>query len=244
VRALALKRLNSVQRHRYPGLAAAVGLSAQEADQLRALLSEQELRNFEHPPFVPEGDERWEPGAEPDWLRKQQEQSRRNEGEVKASLGDERYQRWLDYAESLGSRAQVRELRMFLDDTSEPLRQEQLQPLIAAFTDAGRRRAQEYTAKSKTRSLGPRDDEERVAMMQRGITSLEQDYRALREAAAPHLSPGQLRTFAEALESRLEDQRVGLQLERAHMAAAAQGDAAVWERTALDSVMSLATSGQ
>ena len=112
----------------YIDLAASLGLSQDQADKLLDLLAEQDLRQSEVTMWDPEREE------EPRKLQAQlEEMQRANDAERAALLGPQKFTQWKEYEASLGVRHQVLHLRTTLSAGPEPLREDQIEPLIAAM---------------------------------------------------------------------------------------------------------------
>jgi hypothetical protein len=66
-------------------------------------------------------------------LREIEEKHRKEEADLRALLGDAKAEQWTEFIASQSSRSEVRRLRDSLSDGSEPLRDDQVEPLISAL---------------------------------------------------------------------------------------------------------------
>jgi hypothetical protein len=66
-------------------------------------------------------------------LREIEEKQRKEEAELRALLGDAKAARWTEFIASQSSRSEVRRLRDNLSDGSEPLRDDQVEPLVSTL---------------------------------------------------------------------------------------------------------------
>jgi hypothetical protein len=113
--------------YRYVDLASALQVPQETATRLIELLADIEVRHL--------GDENagyTNPSDMDARAAAVRESGKQEKAELIALLGEDGYRRWQGYQESLPTRYQMHDLREQLSSTSEPLRDEQLEPLIAA----------------------------------------------------------------------------------------------------------------
>jgi hypothetical protein len=210
----------------YSDVGQALQLQPDEADKLLDLLAEQQLRQMENRPPFNEGQP--DPAAMQEWQRKQQEQRRQNESEVAALLGSAKAQEWQSYQKTMPARTQVRELSTMLASSSNPLRQEQVQPLVDAIAAEQQRRSTELPRPAVRSADGrPATPMDRTAMMEENLKRVEQYNQRMHDAAALHLSSQQLERFDQILKQQLEMQRANLSMMRARAAVEAHGGTTV-----------------
>lgn len=199
----------------YSDLGTALNLPQEEVDKLLDLLAEQQLQSMANaPPFRPGIDSNSQPS--PEWFRKMEESQRKKEADIKALLGDAKYQEWQDYQQSMGARMQVRNLRSMLEGSPEPLREDQYQPLVTAIADEQRRFGTETRSDAfRTRPAAPMTHADQLAMMEQSLERTADHNQRMRDAAAPYLSTAQLERFDKMLSQQLEMQRLSLKMMRA-----------------------------
>jgi hypothetical protein len=119
-----MQRLNALGiKSIYVDLAGALGISQEQADRVMAVVVDYQLRMAAtEMPSDPEGSRSWR-------IRMEQEKYQAN-ADIAAIIGSSRLPDWFAYTESLDARHEAREIRAALLDTSEPLRKDQVEPLI------------------------------------------------------------------------------------------------------------------
>lgn len=194
----------------YSDLGKSLNLPSDEVDKLLDLLAEHQLNSM--PPFIPPGAD--QPDADrSEWARRMQESQRKKEADIRALLGDTKYPEWQDYQSSMGARMQVRNLRSILEESSEPLREDQYLPLVTAIADEQRRLGTETRSELfKTRPSGPMTHAEQLAMMEQSLERTAEHNQRMRDAAASYLSAAQLERFDKMLNQQLEMQRLNLRM--------------------------------
>jgi len=104
-------------------LAESLQITQQQAAKLFELLVDQEMRYAARPMHA---------GAEEAQIRAMESQ-RANDAEIAALLGEAKLAQWKEYQASLQTRHQVQQLRATLAAGPEPLREDQIQPLVDAM---------------------------------------------------------------------------------------------------------------
>lgn len=209
---IAYRRLELQQR--YSDAATALNLQADEAARFFDLLAQQAHNDAE-----------WEMSGDGMGKATQRERQRRsdaNKAEQAALLGEARIAEWDKYLNSLGARAEVRELRIQLADSDYPLRRDQYEPLVASLaTEQVRHNAEREElrrAQGNTNGLPP---DQVIKYMNRRIDLIEESLVRRRRAAATLLDTEQLKRYQEMLDlqrlrSRVEyDSTVTANLEAA-----------------------------
>lgn len=190
-------------RQIYPDVATAMKLTADQVERLYDLLADQQLRAMQNSV----GTEVDGAESQREWQRRIEEQQRQNEAELADVLGAQKAQAWKDYQMSLGARQQVRELRNLLADSSEPLRPDQVEPLVTALAQEDARFSEEVRA-----GFSQRQRPDRLSLMKQSIEAQLRYYERRRDAAAPYLSSVQIAHFDEMIERQTAMAKVQLKL--------------------------------
>lgn len=183
---------------KYPELATALNLQPDEAGRLFDLLARQQQGEAEL-------DE-----VEPRQRQKAAEARRQaNRSELAALLGDARMAEWDRYVNSLGARAEVRELRMLLADSDYPLRSYQYEPLVALLAaEQQRHNAEREQLRSQGNQNNP-TNEQVIEYMGKRLDLIEASLARRYQAAQSHLDSEQLRRYESMLE--LEHRRAQIE---------------------------------
>ena len=181
-------------------LAKVLGISQETADQLLALLVDRELRYLSKPHPNPRTPEELR-------IRKlENEQAQYEEDrEIAALIGEARLPRWKEYQASLPARHQVRQLQVTLFGTGEPLREEQVEPLISALTRERQRADQELSNYAESLKWSGGAESKSQPGRNKVLASLAAaaDERT-RAAAAAILSQVQLASYERMIRSQRE----------------------------------------
>jgi hypothetical protein len=103
-----------------------VGVTPEQADKIIDSMIERELDWSGRP----------NPGNAEELQQRQrdiEENKRKEEAALRALLGDAKAAQWNEYLASQPSRSEVRQLRSSLSESSEPLRDDQVEPLVSAL---------------------------------------------------------------------------------------------------------------
>ncbi len=232
----------------YPDLASALRLQPEELEKLLDLLADQQLQSmgefgpFEDPASAGTAAEQQQKMAE--WRRRMEEEQSRREAGIAALLGP-KYQDWQEYQGSLGARMQARELRNTLDSSAEPLRAEQIRPLVAAIAEAERLAATEMRNEMQRRPPAQvPSPEQRLAMLDQMIERTEAYQQRLHDAVLPHLTAAQLEGFDQMMKQQLDMQRAQLAMMREQQAAAARGEIPAGEENVIFGTQTVIVRGQ
>jgi hypothetical protein len=209
---------------RYPDLAEALHLQPEEAEKLMDLLTDQQVAAMgRQPTFRPDGTP--DENSIREWQKQMEQQQRDNQAQIASLLGDTQFQEWKDYQNSMGARMQVKQLRDTLG-SSDPLRADQVQPLVAAIAAEQLRYGAELQRNAgragKARSMSQSDQ---LSMMEQGLEQSTQYNQRMHDAAAPYLSARQQEQFDRMLNQNLEIQRITVRMVRARAEAEARGEA-------------------
>lgn len=183
---------------KYPEFATALNLPPEEAGRLFDLLARQQQGEAELDKVPPRD-------------RQKAAEARRqaNRSELAALLGDARMAEWQQYVNSLGARAEVRELRMLLADSDYPLRGYQYEPLVASLAAEQQRHNAE---REQLRSQGNHNNptyEEVIEYMGKRLDLIEASLARRHRAAQLQLDSEQMRRYESMLE--LEHRRAQIE---------------------------------
>ena len=197
-------------------LAKVLGISQEKADRLIKLLADRELRYLSKPHPNPRNEEE-QRIRQAEIERSQQE----GDAEIASLIGEARLSEWKDYQQSLGSRHDVYQLGANLFAIGHPLREDQVEPLIAAIHEERKRvdqKLRDYTASltwsdgMEVKSHGYRDH--------RRTELLEAADERIRASASDILSPAQFAVFEDMLRRSRELDAARQQMWRAQSDAA------------------------
>jgi hypothetical protein len=136
-------------------------------------------------------------------------QRQANRSELAALLGDARMAEWDRYVNSLGARAQVRELRMLLAESDYPLRSYQYEPMVAALAaEQERHDAERAQLHGSQRDPNNPTHEEVIEYMGKRLDLIEASLARRRQVAQSHLDSEQLRRYESMLELERRRARV------------------------------------
>lgn len=192
---LAEMRLRLEQQ--FPDLAAAMNLQPDEAGRFFDLLAQQQLSDaeFENGYFK-------QGGRDPRNRQKEMaDRGQEHRAEQAALLGDAKMAEWTQYVNSLGARAQVRELRMLLADSDYPLRAYQYEPMVAALAaEQQRHNAERQQLRGTQPDQGDVPPEQVIEYMGKRLDLIEASLARRRRVAQLHLDSEQLRRYDSMLE--------------------------------------------
>ncbi len=195
------KALHSQQRVNleddYRDLPKILGLTPEQSDQFFDLLAEQRIRML---------DAQW---VKPDEGRTakaiNQEAAEKNEAELASFLGPSNLSRYQDFRATLQSREEVNSVRNELARSPEPLRDDQVDPMIATVNVELQRMKQEMSD-ARAPGMGLGDD---PAIQARLVAITIAANERIVDAARPILTSGQL----AAMEELYRRQRLQMQAE-------------------------------
>ena len=184
----------------YPDLAAALSLKPEEAEQLFDLLARQAMRYREYEMKISsEGQVSDETIAK----RRQivQERQQADVAELTELLGEARVDEFNQYKNSLGARAQMRELGMTLAETEYMLRNDQFESMVPALAAEQQRhwaeRQELYDSNVNPTRSNPQDV---IRQMDQRQQLIEQSLQRRHEIATRFLDSEQLKRYDEMLE--------------------------------------------
>jgi len=209
---------------RYSDLSEALQLQPEEASKLLDLLAEQQAAMMNRPPLFASGATP-DPAAVDEWRQRMEQQRIDNEAQIANLLGEGKMQEWKEYQGSEGARMQVAQLRQVLANSAEPLRQDQVQPLVKAVA-AEQKRTMEATQRMTPASARQMTRADQLALMEKSFEQTAQTHQRLHDTAAGHLSSQQLEQFDQMLKQQADMQRISLRMMRASAEAEARGEVA------------------
>jgi hypothetical protein len=207
----------------YGDLEPLLELSKEESERLLDVLAEQTVRVMEQQrPWLPPID-----GQPPDQnavleqQRRFQEQRRTTEAEIAAALGP-KYNQWQEYQNNGWARSQVMQLRQSLSSTDEPIRLDQVKPLVEAIA-----REQKQTNPPLRTQLGwspVMDAQSQVRLAEESLERSVQSQQRVRSAVSGLLTPTQLEQLQRQHDQNLKMQELNLKQQRARAEAQARGE--------------------
>jgi hypothetical protein len=198
-RAAQIAYLRLEMEQKYPDLAEALSLQPDEADRFLDLLATQALSEREHEMKI---NDDGKVSDQTVTARRQASEERRRvaAAERAALLGEAKLLEWNQYEESLGARAQVRELQMLLAESDFPLRDDQFGPLVDALAAEQQRHASERDQLyNGTRNPTQPTSQEVIRYMAQRLDLIEKSLQRQRQAAARYLSSEQQKRYDEML---------------------------------------------
>ncbi len=192
-------------------LAESLQITQERADRLIDLLVDQELSYASSP--LRHADNEEEARQRQLWLAERQ---REDDAAVAALLGEGKLAKWKEYQASLPTRHQVQQLRTTLSAGPEPLREDQIQPLVEAMYAEQKRVKEELSDYTGTlKWSGGMEGKSHSRRNERHAQLAAAANERIRDAAASILSPPQLETLDEMLQRQLEMQNAQNEMMRA-----------------------------
>jgi hypothetical protein len=184
-----------------------LGFTPEEADAVVELAIDRQLSWYDRTPdkSMTEADSQQQ-------QRAQYEQDQREDQEkLRALLGEPKAARFQEYMESRQTRVQVDELRPQFTG-ADALRDDQVEPLIAALHAERAQMQQELNEDRDNGSSSPRQP-----FYERQFELLGAAYKRMHSAAAPILSPSQVERLDALLKRDLERREAEIRLQRVQM---------------------------
>lgn len=208
--------------HVYGDLEVLMGITSEQAEQLRDLLADQQVRRMEDAPSFIQAD-----GSPNDQVKvreyqeRQQQIQSKNEQEIASLLGPN-YSDWQSYQQNAWSRSTVMNLKQNLASSNEPLRADQIKPLV----DAIAREQQRILQPTRNQVWNPQqmDSAARVRMQEEFLERTAQSNERVRNAVNGLLSPAQLEQLTRQQDQQLRMQQLNLKMLRAREEAQARGE--------------------
>ena len=210
--------------HMYGDLEIMLGLTKEESERLRDLIAEQQMRQMENAPVFESA-----PGVPPDqaklreYQQRAEEIQRKNESEIAAMLGS-KYSEWQSYQQNSGARMQVTRLRQALATSDEPLRPDQVKPLVDAVAQQQKQVEQETRLQMQPQAFRQMDSASRIRMQEEWLERHAQSNERIRDAVSSLLSPSQLERLTQQHDQEIKMQQVHLRMQRAQEEARARGE--------------------
>jgi hypothetical protein len=182
---------------KFPDLATALNLRPDEAGAFFDLLAKQHVSDAEfESSYFKAG------GQDPrDHQKNMTARGQAHRAEQAALLGDAKIAEWDRYVNSLGARAQVRELRMLLADSDYPLRRDQYEPMVAALAaEQQRHDAEREQLRKSQRDPTKPTNEEVIEYMGERLDLIEASLARRHRIGQSHLDSEQLRRYDSMLE--------------------------------------------
>jgi hypothetical protein len=202
-------------------------MSKEEVDRVLDVLAEQQVRSMEQQrPFLAPSD-----GSPPDEaaIREHhhalQEIQRKNEAELSAAMGS-KYRDWQEYQQTMGARHQVMRLRETLAGSAEPIRQDQIKPLVQAMA---REQQLPQQAPAIRRSIpgSQVSTEDTLRMQEEWLERTTQTHQRVRDSVSSLLTPSQMEHLQEQQDQERKMLEINIRTMRARVAEAqARGETA------------------
>lgn len=206
-------------QQQYSDLETMLGLTKEESERLLDVLAEQSLRSMEERPMLPNFDGTPPTEAEIQERRRAfEEQRRKNEAEIAAVLGP-KYNEWEQYQQAGWARSQVAQLRQSLAVTDEPLRPDQVKPLVDAIA-----REQKQVLSTRMTPTTSNDPMARVRMAEEWLERTAQSHERIRAAVSGLLTPAQYQQLERQQQQELKMQELSVRQQRARAEAQARGE--------------------
>jgi hypothetical protein len=201
------------------GLDRELDLPDEQYERLLELQAEQQLRGSELMDPSSNADGPVDPAAWQEQARKMQEIQQRNEKEMKALLGEQKYRQYQEYQQSAGARAEVTQLNMMLAEAGMPMREDQIRPLIRTIHESQMSSPQFVTgALSAVAASTPAD------FQRRQLDLMREQNKRIRDAAARVLNDEQVQILEQQHEDRLRMHENQLRMMQAQTDAIARGE--------------------
>jgi hypothetical protein len=204
-------------RSEYPDVARRVHLSAAEADQLIELLADQQITDSET--YA----KQMAAGSTPSFSQDDfDERHRKEEADLTALLGSEKFQRFQVYTESLPERRRVEAFQASLDEANT-LSEDAAERMITALANerasiASKRKTEQFS-EPVVMSMHYADgasiiltESDSGNAMESATAQMESYDRKMAQAAAPALSAAQLKAFTEFQRTRRETQLANVRI--------------------------------
>jgi hypothetical protein len=206
-------------RRMHGDLEVMLGLSKEEADRVREVLAEQQVRMMDQRPPMNAFD-----GSMPDEAARRElhrfaEESRRKQEAELASVLGPKYGEWQQYQQNAWSRSQIMRLRQTLATSDEPLRQDQIKPLVQALASE-QQQMQMNTLPVQVPPGGRMTAEMQLRTQEEWLERTAQSHERIRHVASNLLMPAQMQQLQEQQDQERKMQELNLRMQRARLAEA------------------------
>jgi hypothetical protein len=198
----------------YPDLAKDLGLTPEQSGKLLDLLSKHRLASVSAVPSPTSSD----PAAMREFSKAVEENSRKEETEVRSLLGDAKYEQWKEYQSTLAVRQQVSQLRSALQSSGQALDEYQEKSLITALAAEQKRETEEARRSTPPVGSAPRDV---AAVLEDGLQRGEANNKKMLDVASSYLTASQLEVMGKVQNQQLSMMRAMARAQRAQANASA-----------------------
>jgi ribosomal protein L12E/L44/L45/RPP1/RPP2 len=214
-----------------PNLARDLNLTSDELDRLYDVLAEQQLRAMENSrPFWSGNGEQPDAAKMQEFHRKQMEQQRSNEAELRRTLGDARYREWQEYQSMTGVRWEADRVRTSLASAGVPLDESLAKPLLKTLHEQQMKMMQQQAAAASANAnvsarlvassgWSAATSPDMLKMQENSLEMMAQHHKRQREALASVLTPEQLKVIEYDHNLEQQMQRAQLRIMRAQQEA-------------------------
>jgi hypothetical protein len=217
------------------GLQRELGLSDEQYERVLELQAEQQLRGQDvtEPYLFTEGpaDPAAAQAAAQEQARKYQELQQRNENELSALLGEQKYRAYQEYQRTLGARSEVNQLNVALAEAGVPLREDQMKPMIRAIQESNDQLSRDMSQMSQNVFFGQSAvgvittaDAAPPDWQKRQFDVMREHQKRIREAASRVLDDEQLEILASQQEEGVRMRESQIRMMQAQQDAIARGE--------------------
>jgi hypothetical protein len=196
-------------------------MSKEEADRVLDVLAEQQVRSMEQqrPFMVPPDGSPPDEAAIREHHRALQEIQRKNDAELAAAMGS-KYRDWQEYQQTMGARQQVMRLRETLAGSDEPIRQDQVKPLVQAM--AREQQLSQHQAPAIRRSIPGTQvsTDDTLRMQEEWLERTTQTHQRVRDSVSSLLTPSQMEHLQEQQDQERKMLEINIRAMRARVAEA------------------------
>lgn len=196
-------------------------MSKEEVDRVLDVLAEQQVRSMEQqrPFMVPPDGSPPDEAAIREHHRALQEIQRKNDAELAAAMGS-KYRDWQEYQQTMGARQQVMRLRETLAGSDEPIRQDQVKPLVQAM--AREQQLSQHQAPAIRRSIPGTQvsTDETLRMQEEWLERTTQTHQRVRDSVSSLLTPSQMEHLQEQQDQERKMLELNIRAMRARVAEA------------------------
>jgi hypothetical protein len=205
----------------YSDMEIMLDMSKEEVDRVLDVLAEQQVRSMEQQrPFLAPPD-----GSPPDEAairehhRALQEIQRKNEAELSAAMGS-KYRDWQQYQQTMGARQQVMRLRETLAGSNEPIRQDQIKPLVQAMAREQQLSQQQVPAIRRSIPGTQVSTDDTLRMQEEWLERTTQTHQRVRDSVSSLLTPSQMEHLQEQQDQERKMLELNIRAMRARVAEA------------------------
>jgi hypothetical protein len=207
----------------YSDLEPLLGLTEDESDRLLDVLAEQQLRTMEQQPSMGFAGEQMDHAAIQKQQKKYEELRRQNDAEVAQLLGP-KFDEWKAYQTNGWSRSQVMRLRQTLSMSDQPLRQDQIKPLVEAIAYEQKQMGVGVPRNPNYQTQFGRDSQAQVRRSEEWLERTAQSQQRIRDGVSGLLTPKQFEQLQQQHAQELKMMELNVKQQRVRAEAQARGE--------------------